>query len=225
MQEIINHTVSSVNIIPTILLMFCIGYWLVVVLGFLSMDSLDVDVDFEIDVDVDVDIDVDVDADVSGSDGTQPSISWLNQILLFFNLAHIPLMVFLSFLALPMWFASMVTNYFLDNDNFFVGLVILIPVFFISLFIAKFLTTPLVKVFKHLSKGDISTKSYLGKICQVILVAKENVKGQAELNIDGGSYLITTTTQPGVEIKKGENALIIDFDEDTKSYLIEPYYE
>ncbi len=220
MQELLNHAVSAANVIPTFLLMFCIGYWLIVVMGFLSMDSLDIDVEVEMDVDVDADVEVD-----TGHAGSGHSVSWLNQILIFFNLAHVPFMVFFSFLVLPLWIGSMLGNYYFGNESFLIGLIILIPLFIISLFIAKFLTTPFVKVFKHLSQGEVSTKSYIGKICRVILVAKEGVKGQAEIKIEGGSYLITTTTQSGVTISKGESGLIIDYYEADKTYLIEPYYE
>ena len=221
MQELLDHSISAVNIIATSFLMFCIMYWVIVMLGVINMDSLDIDVD----ADVDIDVDADVDADVDGPDGGGGSIGWLNQLLIFFNIAHIPLMVFLSFLALPMWFASMALNYLTGNSSFILSLVYLIPIFFVCLFVAKFATTPFVKVFKHLTQGEVSIKSYIGKICRVILVAKEGIKGQAEIKIEGGSYLISTKTLPGVTINKGESGLIIDFDEHDKSYLIEPYFE
>ncbi|MCR9250124.1 MAG: YqiJ family protein [bacterium] len=219
MQEILDHSINSVNIIPTTILIFCILYWIIVMLGFIDIDSLDIDADFDADIDVDVDADVDVDGPDSGS------IGWLNQVLVFFNISHVPLMIFLSFFALSTWFASMATNYYLNNQNFLLSLVFLVPILLGSLFVAKFATIPFVKLFRHLSSGEISIESYIGKICRVILVAKEGIKGQAEIKIEGGSYLINTKTQPGVTISKGENGLIIDYDEQDKSYLIEPYYE
>ncbi len=187
-------------------------------IGFLDMDSFDVDVDIDVDMDVDVDVD-------GPEVGTAGSVSWLNSVLIFFNLGQIPLMIFLSFLALPMWIASVATNYFLHNDNFLISLLLLVPIFIVSLFISKILTTPFVKLFSTLTKGDVSIKSFIGKICRVNLVAKEDKKGQAELKMDGSSYLINTTTQKGVMISKGENALIIDYDENENCYLIEPYHE
>ncbi len=225
MKELLDHSISAVNIIATSFLMFCIMYWIIVMMGLINMDSLDLDVDVDADVDIDVDADVDVNADVDGPDAGGGSIGWLNQLLIFFNISHIPLMIFLSFLALPMWIASMALNYYAGNDSFVISLVFLIPIFFGSLFVAKIATTPFVKIFKHLSKGEVSIESYIGKICRVILVAKEGIKGQAEIKIEGGSYLISTKTQRGVTINKGENGLIIDYDEHDKSYLIEPYYE
>ena len=92
MKEIIEAAFSPVNIIPTILLLFVLFYWIIVIVGVINMDFLDVDVDMDadidLDVDVDADIDVDTDMDIDAHTDIDPgaSISWLNHVLVFFGL-------------------------------------------------------------------------------------------------------------------------------------------
>lgn len=215
MQELLDHSFSWVNIIPTFLLAFSLVYWLIVMIGAIDTDF------FDIDLDIDADVDVDVDIDVDAPDGI--SIGWFNSVLAFFNLGYIPLMIFVTFLSLPMWFIAVVSNYYLGIDNFLLSLLLLIPNFIVSLFISKFATMPFVKLFKKLKKEGVSMKSLTGKICKVILVATDEHVGQAEVKDEGSSFLINTKTISGQIIKKGDTALIIEYEEANKIYHIEPY--
>jgi len=217
MQELFDHSFSMINIIPTFLLFFSLVYWVIVMIGAIDTDFFDIDVDLDIDADIDVDVDVDVDAPDS------VNIGWFNSILVFFNLGQIPLMIFITFLSLPMWFIAVVGNYYLGITNFLFGLVLLIPNFIVSLFIAKFATMPFVKLFTKLKKEGTTAQSLTGKVCRVVLIASDEKMGQAEIKDDGTSYLINTKSAQGQVIKKGETALIIEFDEEKNIYHIEPY--
>ncbi len=219
MQELFDHSFSLINVIPTFLLFFSLVYWVIVMIGAIDTDFLDVDIDLDMDADIDMDVDLDVDADVPEG----ASIGWFNSVLTFFNLGQIPLMIFITFLALPMWFIAIVGNYYLGVSNFIIALLLLIPNFIVSLFLAKFATMPFVKLFTRLKKEGTSNQSLTGKICKVILVASDSRLGQAEINEDGTSYLISTKTTNGLIIKKGETALVIDFNKESNVYHIEPY--
>lgn len=211
MQELFDHSFSMINIVPTFLLFFSLLYWVIVMLGAIDLDFFDVDIDLDVDTDVDLDTPDDI------------SIGWFNSVLVFFNLAQIPLMIFVTFLALPMWFIAVVSNYYLGVENVGLSLLLLIPNFIVSLFIAKFTTMPFVKLFTRLKKEEISNNSLVGKICRVILVATEKHTGQAEVREDGSSFLISTRSVENRNINKGDSALIIDYNEENKTYLIEPY--
>ncbi|MEL6561399.1 MAG: hypothetical protein AAFQ94_24640 [Bacteroidota bacterium] len=215
MQELFDHSFSMINIVPTFLLFFSLLYWVIVMLGAIDLDFFDVDVDLDIDADIDVDVDMDAPDNVS--------IGWLNSVLVFFNLGQIPLMIFITFLALPMWFIGVVGNYYLGITNIGLSLLLLIPNFIVSLFIAKFATMPFVKLFTKLKKEETSMTSLTGSVCKVILVATDEHVGQAEVKQDGSSFLINTKSPNGQKINKGETALIIDYNEENKIFLIEPY--
>ena len=74
---------SAPNIIPTLIFCFVMSYWLMVILGALDISSLDIDV--EIDVDADFEIEYEADLEATG----EHDISFLNNVLRFFNLKDI----------------------------------------------------------------------------------------------------------------------------------------
>lgn len=221
MQELFDHSFSMINIVPTFLLFFSLVYWVIVMLGAIDLDFFDVDVDIDTHIDVDANVDVDVDTNVDTHG--HGNIGWFNSALAFFNLAEIPLMVFITFLAIPMWFISVVGNYYLGITNIGFAVLLLIPNFIVSLFIAKFATMPFVKLFLKLKREETSTLSLTGSICKVILVATDDRMGQAEVKKDGSSILINTKSYNGQKINKGETALIIEYIEENKLFIIEPY--
>ena len=210
MQELLELSFQGANAIPSALFVFVLIYWVVVMLGAVDLDALDIDVDVDLDGPG-----VDADAGIS--------VSWLNSILAFFNLSHIPLMVFISFLVLPMWFISVQLNDILGNTNFLLGLVFLIPNLLVSLFIAKFLTMPFVKMFSKMNSEGQTTTTMIGKICRVVLTLNSNSVGQVEVNVDGSNYRISAKTIEDKVMQKGEEGLVIEYHENSKYYVVEPY--
>jgi hypothetical protein len=205
MFELLQAAVSPPNLLPTALLVFVLLYWLTVIIGLLGVSSLDLDIEVEADAD-------DVSAD------------WLNGALAFFNLGRIPLMVFLSFVALPLWAGSILINYYTGNTSFLLGLVFLLPLFIASLFLAKFLTLPFVKLFAVLEKDHSVGAVVIGKVCTVLLPTTAEKLGQAAVRIDGAPLMLNVkAASAAAELRKGDTALIIDFDVQRRVYLIEPY--
>lgn len=210
MKELLELSFQGANAIPSFLLIFVLIYWVVVMFGAVDMDF------FDIDVDVDVDgPGVDADADIS--------VGWLNSVLIFFNLPHIPLMIFVSFMALPMWLISVQLNDLIGNTNLLLGIVFLIPNLLVSLFVAKFLTMPFVKLFSKMNAEGETTTTMIGKICHVILTLNSDSVGQVEVNVDGSNYRINAKTTEDKVMKKGEEGLVIEYHEDGKYYVVEPY--
>lgn len=193
-------------------------YWVTVIIGALDVDFLDFDIDLDADVDVDVDVDVDPDLGASSSGG----ISWLNQVLYFFNLGRIPFMIWLSFLALVLWFGVMNVNYILGIQSFLPGLITLVPGFILSLFIAKFLTMPFIKVFASMGGDDLDV-DLTGSLGHVKLTIFDGKVGQVNLVKDDNSFVVLAYAKVGVEIKRGTQVLLIDHDEQKNAFLVEPY--
>lgn len=216
MLELFHAAFSAVNFIPTALLVFVVFYWLLVILGAVDISSFDIDVD----IDLDSDIDLDADAEVDG--GSEASISWINNILAFFNLDKIPLMVFLTFLILPMWVISIMTNYILGNTSFILSLVFLIPNFIVSLLIAKPSTYPFVKIFSILDKETENTQDLLGTVGKVIISASDQKLGQGEVLLSGSNYRINIKTKRG-HIKRGQKMLVVNHEKGASFYIVEPY--
>src|SRR5690606_31500467 len=195
------------NIVPTALLIFILIYWLIVVIGFIDIDSFDIDVD------------LDMEADVNGVG----SVGWLNHVLYFFNLGQVPLMLFLSFLAIPMWFLAIIATEYLVFDSVLLSYLLLIPNFIVSLFIAKILTQPFVKLFTALENHKEDDTEVIGKICTVVLNATDAKMGQAKVEGNGSVVLLNIKTRKGTLLNKGETGLVIDYIKEKSYYIIEPY--
>ena len=208
MQELLDASIQGANIIPTAMLIFLLIYWIVVILGVIDLDMFDIDVDMDVDG-------PEVDAGVS--------VGWLNSVLTFFNLGQIPLMIFLSFLVLPMWIISVQANHLLGNSSMLIGVALLIPNLIVSLFIAKILTMPFVKLFSKMIEEGETTTTMIGKICRVVLPLNSESVGQVEVNVEGSNYRISAKTVEEKTMEKGEEGLVIEYHENGKYYVVEPY--
>jgi hypothetical protein len=201
MTELLAFAFSGVNIIPTILLIFTILYWSIVIIGVIDIDALDFDVDLDGDVELD----------------------GLATVLSFFNLGHMPLMVFITFFTIPLWMVTLITNDLLGVTSIATGLLIFIPAILLCLFIAKFLTIPVAKFYRKIRTETEAIKDIVGRICTAKLPISHNRKGQAEIKINGTSILINAKTREGYTVPKNETALIIEFQKDQNFYFVEPY--
>lgn len=204
MGELLDAAVSPANLIITVLAVFILVYWITVIIGIL-------DVDF-------ADFDLDVDAEVDGA-----AVTWLNSVLSFFNLGQVPIMVFFTFLIIPAWAISIITNDFLGNSTFVLGSIVLILALFVSLFIAKILTMPFVKIFGRLSKENGDNEVLVGKVCTVTINARHDKTGQAQVQTGGAPHILNIRTPRGVEMKKEDQGLVLEYLKDKNAYLIEPF--
>jgi hypothetical protein len=207
MNELLQAAAAPANIIPTALLAFVLLYWLVVLVGLIDLDFINIEVE------------TDGEPDVSGTE----AIVWLNSALAFFNLGRIPFMLFLSFLLLPFWALTLLANYYLGTGGNFWGFLLLLPALIAALFISKILTTPFVKLFDILEKEHDSNAVVIGQVCTITLPASPTELGQATVKTEGSPLLLNVKTTGSANIRKGETALVIDYDEKSKYYLIEPY--
>jgi hypothetical protein len=211
MTELLQAAISPPNLVATGLLVFVLLYWLTVIVGLLDMKTVDLSIHDHGHLHYD---------SHAPHDGL--GTSWLNGALAFFNLGRIPLMVFLSFVFLPLWVGSILANYYTGNTSLLLGLAFLLPLFIGSLFVAKFLTLPFVKLFTALEKDHDAGAVVIGKVCTLVLPATADHLGQASVRIDGAPLMLNVRSI-GAPLAKGETALVIDFDAARKCYLVEPY--
>ncbi len=245
MKELFEFAFSSINIIPTILLIFVALYWLVVLFGMLDMGTIDLDADTDVDVDVHVDADIDVDADLDVDTDIDTDVDTdihaeadtdidhggevhagghgvVMQSLIFFNVGKVPLLVLLSFIAIPFWAMALIVNYYLKVDSFGLSLVLAIPEFIFSLFIAKVFTEPIAKIFKNMDEEFGKGIDYIGKTAYARFDIEENKDGQIEIDIKSTTNVLTARSTSG-SIKKGDQVLIVDQNKKEGYYLVEPF--
>ena len=216
MSELLQAAVSPPNLVPTGLLVFVLLYWLTVIAGLVHVDSLDLDL-----ADAGADLDAHAGAHLHHGDA---GADWLNHALAFFNLGRVPLMLFLGFVALPLWAGSILLNYYTHNSSWLLGIAFLLPLLVGSLFLAKLLTAPFVRLFAVLEKDHDAGASPVGQVCTVLLPTSQERLGQAAVRISGGAPLrLNVRAASAAELRKGDTALVIDFDAVRRCYLIEPY--
>ena len=210
MSELLDAAVSPANIIITSLTVFVLLYWVIVIIGLIDLDALDFDVD--------VDMDADADVDVEGA-----SVDWFNSVLQFFNLGRIPLMIFLTFWIIPTWAFSIMVNHTLGNSSFLIGLAVLGAGLFVSLFLAKILTIPFVRLFDKLEREELIDQTLIGKMCIVTIPASDIKTGQATVKTSGAPHLLNVRTPKGIVMERGASGLVLEYQKELNIYLIEPF--
>ena len=210
MNDLLSAAVLPPNLVATGLLVVVMLYWLTVIVGLLDFKT----VDFHADAHPGVHLD-----SAHLGDGNS---DWLYGALAFFNIGRVPVMLFVSFVALPLWVGSILANYYTGNTALLPGLALLLPLLLGSLFVAKVLTMPFVKLFAALEQDATGAANALGKVCTVLLPTTPERLGQASVRIDGAPLMLNVRALRG-SLSKGETALVIDYDEQRRCYLIEPY--
>ena len=206
MWEVLQAALAAVNLPYTVFLGLILLYWLTVIAGALDLDL------FNIDLDADLDADADVDA--PGLDGVGLAT------LRFFHVGDMPLMLLLSFFALSLWMLSLLVNDYLRNESLLLAGLLFIPNALASLFATKVATLPFRALFKTLRHERRVTPDILGQACVVKTSTVDASMGQAEMARNGAPLLLNVRTADGDVLSKGEEALIIEFNEHTNTYIV-----
>jgi len=202
MQELIQAIQSPVNFALTVLLACFLMYWLVVVFGVIGLDALD----FDFDIDADVDADVDVDLDI----GSAGSLGFLD-VLRFFNVGEVPLMLLLSLFTLIMWVIGMLAHPWAGGGSVLVQILMLVPMGIAALFVTKFVSYPLKRVFARMKEDERAGQvELIGQRCRISSAAVDHVKGQAEFETAGAPLKLNVkTAEEGQTLSRGDEAVIV----------------
>ena len=137
MVEFLTDCFQGPALVASTLVCCVMAYWVMVSLGAVDLDAIDLDLDLDVDTDV-----ADLDADVDVSGGHSP-LSVGMMALKFFNLGQVPLMVWMSFFAIALWALTMLFDRGMDTANTIEGFKALARNGGVSLFLAKLCTQPM----------------------------------------------------------------------------------
>ncbi|MBN1125242.1 MAG: DUF1449 family protein [Sedimentisphaerales bacterium] len=218
-MEFIQAAFSGPNLLCTIFLLLMFLYWIMVILGALDVEFLNVDAGADTDVDLDVDADADADTDVDIGVG-----GFLDGFLAFFYIGTIPVMVLLSVLALCMWSISILANWYLNpGGSVLVGLPIAMANVIVSLMICKIVCMPLARFFSMFRKDYNAPRAVIGRIGKVITTEVSAGRiGQVELTTHGAPIVLNVVTDGSHVFHKGDEAVIVNKDEKKGVYTIAP---
>ena len=188
---------------PFTIFLGCVtAYWLLVILGAMDLDLLDIDLD----------VDMDTDMDASLADWGMVGVKW-------FNLGDVPLMLWVSFLALASWSISVYYDKPMpDADNYELATVI-IRNLALGLLAAKILTQPLKGKLKH--KEPNTLKEMIGRTCVVITSEVTQKHGNAVCTVEDGAPLQLNVRTIEGTVHKDDVVEIVDFSPETGVYYVQ----
>ncbi len=209
MIELLHFAFAPVNIPFTLLLILVLLYWVTVIVGMLDLGSFHLHHDLHVDKGVNVEVDM--------------QAGWWGVVLAFFNVGSVPFVILISFTSLFLWVGAILGNYYLPGPVW-VSLLLFVPNLLVSLLLTKMVTSPLKWIFREDPDEVAGNREVIGRTCTVVLPANDKKIGQAEVPIQRGApLLLTVRTTAGNQMARGEKGLIIDYDKNAHTFLIEPY--
>lgn len=216
MFELFQAAILPHQFLLSLLLALVVSYWLLVLLGAL---------DFEADLPDDLGADGDAHGSIDSPHGHGMSTggAWLATGR-FFGFSQVPLVVWLSFLVLFLWFGSLALNeWYNPTENLLQAIWLLLPNLLGSLIMTKLVTFPVARLFKAMGDADSEAEEVIGRTGVITSTEADASYGQLEITTSNVPLLVNVRTEPGVApLKRGDSAKVISAGPDNIFYLIEP---
>jgi phosphoglycerol transferase MdoB-like AlkP superfamily enzyme len=214
--DLFQASIQPHQLLLSLLLTLVVCYWLLVLLGAL---------DFEADLPDDLGTDGDAHHGSGSSHalGMSTGGAWLS-VGRFIGFSQVPLMVWLSFMILFLWFGSLALNEWYNQAGSLVQAIwLLLPNLLGSLIATKLVTFPVAKLFKAMGDADSEAEEVIGRTGIIVSTEADASYGQLEITTASVPLLINVRTEPGVApLKRGDSATVIAAGPDNIFYLIEP---
>ena len=200
-------THSPVNLVLTVLLGVTGLYWLVVILGAVGIDSLDLDFEGG-------------DADVDAGDAAH---GFVGDFLEFLHVGRVPVLVLWSVLILSMWAIGVLTWPLFGGWCLLFQLLFFVPVLLVSLGVMKVATLPIARAMEKMEADSEaeSNMKLLGRRCTVFSLTVDTRSGQVEVPTTGAPLkLHARTRDESVVLNKGDEAVLVAEDEHQPIYYV-----
>jgi hypothetical protein len=173
-------------------------------------------------------------ADLAGGDGFDgdgldgDGHGALAAVMSALHLRSVPATVVLSLIVTFAWLASVVAMQFLTRLSpallgWLTSLVVLAASLLLAVPLTSLCARPLAKVFGQ--KRAPLKSDFIGRTCVVRTGSVTAKLGEATLSDGGAGLVIRVRVEDGKRLARGEQALIIDYDAERESYLVEPLNE
>lgn len=203
---------SFPTVIFTVLLVFCILYWVLAVLGLVDIDILNFDVP---------------EATVEPSVEVAESLTNLNVmsgLLLRLGLSGVPLTIVISIMSLTGWVLSFLVSYFFLPlvPGSILTFLVSIPVFFAVLYVSAKFTALLIKPMKPLFKAasqDVQ-KQVLGQVALVRTGRVDQKFGEATLEDGGAGLIVKVRSYHDEEFERGDRVVLLEYIDAENHYRV-----
>lgn len=207
MSQFFDAILSPVNLVLTIMLVLCLAYWLLVALGSIALDTLD--------------IDLDADLDTAGDGGFSGGSIALG-VGKFLNVGEVPLMILLSIYLLVLWLVGMFVHPWVGGWGVIVQVLALVPMGIVAALVTKLLTQPLASVFRKLREAEEAERhlNLVGMRGRVISGEVNERYGQIEVETQGNPVKLNARIAAGeADLAKGSEVVIVA-QQDDNTYLV-----
>jgi len=220
MQEFLDTAFS----LPTVLFTGTLGvvllYWVTVMVGALDLDVLDPGGAAD-GVDGAMELDADVDLDADGA------VGGLAGVLTALRLRHAPVTVTFSVLTLLGWLGSFFGSRYLapliPGGAWLGSLAVLVAAVALALPLTSLLTRPLAPLF--VTRAARSNRDLVGSVVTIKTGSVDRRFGQAELHDGQAGLLVRVRCDDEEALAKGDQALIVEWDEEANAFAVEPMRE
>lgn len=240
MMEFIDTCLSFPVNIFTGLMIICVLYWFIAALGLIDIDSLDLDLDpggGEMDLGGDLDIGGGPDlggdgveagdiGDPSGSGDAVHGMGALASLLFQLGLYGVPMTLIITFISLFGWvlaYYGVQLGLALILDPGPVRYILGFALFGLVLFVSAVLTSIIIKPMRRFFKKTEQTyaRSIRGRVVVIRSTQASDTYGEAVYEDGGAGMLLDVRpARKGQVFKRGDRAVILDYDEATRLYSI-----
>jgi hypothetical protein len=215
-----NPFYQNISSFPTVIFTFFLAlttlYWLVAVIGLVSIDILDFDIP---------DIDGDISADLDIGDATElTNANVLAGLMLRFGLNGVPVTIVVSLIALFGWMVSYYSVYLIFPYvpdgllQYLAGIPVLLGALYLGALITAFVIKPLRPLFK---KAQQETEKYvLGQVAIVRTSRVSETFGEAVMEDGGAGLILKIRSSSDSQFKKGDRVVLFEYLKDTNAYQV-----
>lgn len=241
MSDFLSTALGFPTAVYTVLLGGVLLYWLLVIAGLLDLDlhapdgEVHLKIEFAKDIVKELDLDPGVDLGAHGPgvdlgdgapelqpavapDGPSPGLG--AQLLAGLGLHRVPLTVSASFVTFFGWVLSFLAGRAFPAPGPLLGTGIGFGALLLSLPAAGLIARPLSPLFRvHSARSRVA---YLGQAVAVTTGRVDAGFGQAELTDEAHGMVVQIRCDHVNELKKGDPALLVHYDEAREAYVVEP---
>ena len=212
MTEFTTLAFSYPTAVLSTLLLVVVVYWLLAMIGLIDFETSGIDIDLDLDLERQL-------------DGDAGDIGVLASYVVAFGLNGVPFSVVVSLLVLISWtltalFAEWILPWVPTTLlRIAAGTVGMLGAFAFSIPLTAHLVRPMRRLF--VTHNARSNASLVGQTCTVLTGSVDEQFGRAEVSTLGAPLNIRVWAQTPNTFKKGDVALILEYDSDNGRYLID----